>query len=72
MEKVRPGTGREAGLGHVRREVFQSRTIRRELGVPPVTVSRQGCRRPSASGMSLQRVTGGTPSFRRIPWKRIL
>ena len=23
MEKVRPGTGREAGLGHVRREVSQ-------------------------------------------------
>jgi hypothetical protein len=26
MEKVRPGTGRETGLGHVRREAFQAGT----------------------------------------------
>ena len=35
---------------------FQSRTIRRELGIPPETVSRQGCRRPSAPWTGLQRV----------------
>ena len=46
---------------------FQSRTIRRELGILPETVSRQGCRRPSAPWTGLQRVSGGIPSFRRIP-----
>ena len=41
--------------------LFQSRTIRRELGVSPETVSRQGCRRPSAPWMALQRVPEALP-----------
>jgi hypothetical protein len=31
MEKVRPGTGRETGLGHVRREAFQAGTAYKEF-----------------------------------------
>ena len=53
----------EIGWGYL----YQTRTIRRELGNPPETVSRQGSRRPSDSWMSLKRVSGGLPSLRRIP-----
>jgi len=43
-------------------QIFRIRNIQWGLGVPTVTVSRHGCRRPSEPGMALKRVTVGTPS----------
>ena len=45
---------------------FQTRTIRRELGVPPETLQNRDVL-DEHTGMYLLRVSGGTPSFRRIP-----
>ena len=62
------------------REAFKARTIRRELGVPPETLQnmeevRPGTGREAGLGhvldeptwMCSRRVSGGTPSLRRIP-----
>ncbi len=49
---------------------FQTRTIRRELGVPPETLQNMDVL-DEPTGTYLRRVSGGTPNFLRIP-NRIL